>query len=127
MLRCYNKKLKEYKYYGARGISVCKRWHNINSFVEDMGLKPKNLSLDRINNNGNYKPSNCRWATALQQMGNTRKSKKIKYNGVIYSLRQFSKLFNVTHHTIRYWQKKGMSYNEIATKFSKNQDFWRRG
>jgi hypothetical protein len=72
--RCYNKKHPSYKYYGARGIKVCDRWiNNFDIFSQDMGEKPnKDYSIDRINNDGNYEPSNCRWATKSQQQLNKR-------------------------------------------------------
>jgi hypothetical protein len=79
--RCENKKNKAYKNYGARGISVCERWHKFENFLADMGLKPSSKhSLDRINNDGNYEPWNCRWATRVEQNRNTRRT--IKINGI---------------------------------------------
>jgi len=77
--RCYNKNSKDYKYYGPRGIIVCDRWiNNFEAFFEDMGLKPSaKHSIDRINNDGNYEPGNCRWATAQQQSINRRPSARI--------------------------------------------------
>jgi len=72
--RCYNKRNQDYKHYGGRGIVVCDRWKKFKNFYLDMGPKPKGLSIDRINNNGNYEPSNCRWATQKEQMNNTRRS-----------------------------------------------------
>lgn len=76
--RCLNPKYTHYSSYGGRGIRICKRWYRFTNFLEDMGIRPKNKTLDRINNNGDYKPSNCRWATKLQQMNNTRKQEKTK-------------------------------------------------
>jgi len=72
--RCYNRWHKAYKNYGGRGIKICKRWLNsYKNFLKDMGRKPnRNYTLDRINNNGNYRPSNCRWATWKQQQNNKR-------------------------------------------------------
>ena len=77
--RCLNKKGKSYKEYGGRGIIICKQW--INSFLQfykDMGKRPdKDLQIDRINNDGNYEPDNCRWATRSQQALNRRKRRYI--------------------------------------------------
>jgi hypothetical protein len=73
--RCLNPKNPSYKWYGARGITVCERWAKFENFLADMGerpLGPTYFSLDRINNNGNYEPGNCRWATDLQQRANRR-------------------------------------------------------
>jgi len=72
--RCYNKDEKSYKNYGGRGIRVCERWHDVHKFIEDMGVRPDGTSLDRIDNNGNYEPSNCRWATQEEQCQNARKN-----------------------------------------------------
>lgn len=82
--RCNNPKHVKYHLYGACGVKVCDRWLVFENFVEDMGRRPQGKTIDRYpNNNGNYEPGNCRWATALEQRHNRRDS------GVVIS--------NVTH------------------------------
>ena len=76
--RCSNPKRLEYKNYGGRGISVCDRWLSFENFVLDMGEKPNLRTLDRINNDGNYEPSNCRWATASEQRRNQRTKDELR-------------------------------------------------
>lgn len=69
--RCYNSKAKNFKRYGGRGINVCDRWLNsFEYFLEDMGRRPIGHSIDRINNNSNYEPTNCKWSTVIEQANN---------------------------------------------------------
>lgn len=71
--RCTNPNQPNYERYGARGIKVCKRWRRFENFLSDMGERPAGLTLDRLRVNGDYKPSNCKWATLQEQEANKRK------------------------------------------------------
>ena len=76
--RCKNKNNNRYQDYGGRGIKLCKRWEDFAKFYEDMGNAPEGLSIDRIDNDGDYSPENCKWSTRSEQNRNQRIRKKQK-------------------------------------------------
>lgn len=81
--RCNDPKHDSYRSYGGRGISVCKEWANFANFYADMGPRPTpQHSIDRVDNNGNYEPSNCRWATLKEQHRNRRDNRMITHEGI---------------------------------------------
>ena len=80
--RCQNPKAVSYKYYGARGITVCERWRSFEAFIQDMGPKPaSSWTIDRKDPRGNYEPKNCRWATKTEQSRNRTNSVFVEYEG----------------------------------------------
>lgn len=91
MSRCRNPNFDSYKYYGAKGILVCERWEKFENFLADMGVRPsKKHSLDRIDNNGNYEPGNCRWATQVEQINNSSIVRFVLVDGEMMNYRQAS-------------------------------------
>ena len=100
--RCTNPKAPDYARYGGRGITVCERWINsFDSFVADMGMRPKGTTLDRIDNGKGYSPENCRWATPKEQMRNRRNTVKIMLDGEPQSICDISEKYNIPEKLIR--------------------------
>lgn len=109
--RCHNPKNPNFPRYGGRGISVCERWRlSFTAFLEDMGRCPSNgHSIDRIDNDGDYHPGNCRWADATQQANNRRSSRLISHDGVTMSLAEWSRHKGIGVSTIHARLKNGWS------------------
>jgi hypothetical protein len=104
MQRCYLKTHCNYAKYGARGVMVCKRWHSFENFYADMGDAPfKGASIDRIDNNGNYAPQNCRWATHAQQAANTSRVRMLEFRGDVLPLAAMAKKYG--QPPLRVWQR----------------------
>jgi hypothetical protein len=109
--RCYNKKFKNYRLWGGKGITVCDKWLDFSGFMEDMFssynehlLKygRKNTTLDRINNDRGYSKDNCRWATRIEQNSNTSRNTFIEYNGQKKTMSAWARLLGLDRTVIYY-------------------------
>lgn len=101
--RCENVKSPKFVAYGARGIKICERWRKFENFLADMGSKPSpKHSLDRYpDNDGDYEPGNCRWATSFEQMRNTRTTHKVEYQGRVMPVIEAAALAGLPYETVR--------------------------
>lgn len=110
--RCKN---KNSKYYGKRGITICSEWQNFEKFYDwaiNNGYQD-NLTIDRIDNNGNYEPANCRWVTYTEQNNNRRSNHYIEYNGIKHSIAEWSKILNINYNTLKSRIKYGWSIERV--------------
>jgi hypothetical protein len=101
--RCRNANHKAFANYGGRGVTVCDAWHKFEAFAADMGERPDGGMLDRIDNNGGYEPSNCRWATRKEQNSNRRNCIMVDCGGERVTLRE-------------YCRRKGMTYRPVVKR-----------
>jgi len=100
--RCHNPTDNSWARYGGRGIVVCERWReSFLNFAEDMGERPPSHSIDRIDNNGNYEPKNCRWATKKEQCNNTRSNRVLVLDGKAKTMTQWAEELGLSRETIR--------------------------
>lgn len=90
LYRCLDKNYPKFRLYGGRGITVCPQWKEFEVFLSDMGERPEGKSLDRIDSNGNYEPSNCRWATAKEQNNNSSNNRLLTYKGKTLNVTQWA-------------------------------------
>ena len=101
--RCFKVGAHNYPKYGGRGITVCERWkNNFEAFLEDMGERPAGTTLDRINNDGNYEPGNCRWATAKVQSNNKGNCRRVEFNGESLTIGDWARKLGHTKQAMRW-------------------------
>jgi len=112
--RCHSTTSKGYEWYGARGITVCERWrHSFPNFLEDMGPRPKGLTIERRDNDGNYEPGNCYWATKSQQAHNRRSSVFVEHNGKRLCLAEWAAILGIGRWNVRNWLRNGFSMSDL--------------
>lgn len=99
--RCLNPADLGYRYYGGRGISVCARWDDFRNFLSDMGERPPGMELDRIDNDRDYEPTNCRWATRQEQLLNRRCIIWVDLRGERICLKEAAKLLGLKYTSVR--------------------------
>jgi hypothetical protein len=114
--RCNNPNDLAYRNYGGRGIIVCERWLKFENFFKDIGEIPEGKELDRINNNGNYTPDNCKLSTRKEQTRNRRTNHLLKYDGKELCFAEWEEVSGIKQATIRYRIKLGWSIKDALTK-----------
>lgn len=120
LARCNNKADKAFSTYGGRGIKVCERWLTFKNFLADMGPKPSpSHSIDRKDNDGNYSPENCRWATDKEQSRNRRSTVLVEYNGKTQCVRTWEEELGFQHGTIQSRLRSGWAIEDAMTRPAK--------
>lgn len=120
--RCFDKSYENYHNYGGRGITICNRWlESFENFLEDMGERPPNKTIDRINPDGNYCPENCRWADNRTQSLNRRNTNVIKFKGQETTLREIGKKYGIPQTTIYRRYKQGVRGDDLISKDNRNK------
>ena len=115
--RCYNPNNRDYAMYGGRGIAVCKRWRESSAaFLADMGPKPSpEHSIDRIDNDGDYSPENCRWATPAEQARNRKSSRLLTHNGETMTVAEWAERLAIKPGTLSMRLSYGWSVEKAVT------------
>ena len=114
--RCNNPNRSDYKRYGGRGIKICDEWNDYNTF-RDWALSngyADNLSIDRIDVNGNYEPSNCRWVDDIIQANNVRSNRIITFRNSTYTMAEFARKIGISYSALQHRLDRGWSIDKIA-------------
>ena len=113
--RCYNPEDPNFYRYGARGIQVCRRWNSVFNFLEDMGHPPQGMSIDRIDNDGDYTPENCHWATQEQQNENTSRNRYVTFDGREQTIKAWAKEFDLNPRCLSERLRRGWDVERAMT------------
>lgn len=114
--RCTNPRTASFKWYGAKGITVCDEWRSFENFIRDMGDRPSaKHSIDRINNSVGYSKDNCRWATAVQQARNTSRCRRLVVGNVSQTIPEWAAVQGIPVETIRARLRNGWSVRDAIT------------
>lgn len=117
MNRCYLSTSRSFHRYGGRGIKVCERWHDFESFLADMGLPPNPAAqLERTNNNGNYEPGNCIWATAKEQQRNRSTNRHVVFSGKSITVAEAAEISGVKYFTLLRRLNQGLTAHDAMTR-----------
>ncbi len=114
--RCEQIENLKYPQYGGRGISICEAWKSFDSFLASMGEKPRGMTIERINVNGNYEPSNCKWASAKDQANNKTNNRLITWNGETKTESQWADKLNIPYGTLRMRLHRGWLLEKAFTQ-----------
>lgn len=115
--RCSSPTSQKWHLYGARGIRVCERWRKFVNFLADMGERPSPMhTIDRIDPNGNYEPSNCRWATQTEQQRNRRNNFIVEFNGERMCIAEWAERTGIKQGTLGYRIRSGWSIERALTE-----------
>ena len=124
--RCSNPNATNWHRYGGRGIRVCERWNSFSNFYYDMGPRPEGMSLERINLDGNYEPSNCKWATSKEQANNTSTNVNVEHAGETLTVSQWAERLGILPNTLQYRLYRGWTVGEALERDKKTASKKRR-
>jgi len=117
--RCNNINVPDYPRYGGRGITICPRWDTFENFLADMGERPDGMTLDRLDSNGNYEPTNCRWATQSEQGNNRSTNLPLSFDGRTQTMSQWARELGLPVPTLQNRLARGWSLEKALTTRSR--------
>lgn len=113
--RCTNPNYFLYARYGGRGIKVCERWKKFENFLADMGERPEGMSIERMDNDGDYSPENCRWASRVEQANNMSSNRFLEFQGVRHTCAEWARKIGIRYATLQDRLRQGWSVEDTLT------------